>query len=155
MDVRIFSSFVLSAISILEQVAQVKGQLTQPSVSDRISPSYDVSVRVSIVGDVEGTVVYSMDQDVAKKIASTMLMGALIKELDDISLSAITELANMITGNASTKLASKGLSVDITPPTLLSENHTDIPFGNTQTVIIPIKTDTGIFEINAALQESY
>lgn len=155
MNVRIFSSFVLSTVTILEQVAQMKGQITQPAIKDGINPTYDVSVSVSVVGDVEGTVVYSMDQDVAKSIASTMMAGMAIEELDDISLSAINELANMITGNASTKLASNGVNVDITPPTLLSDNHADIPFANAQTVVMPIKTNTGIFEINAALQESF
>ena len=155
MNVRIFSSFVLATIAMLEQVAQLKGQITQPTIDDQITPSYDISVSVSVVGDVEGTVVYSMDQNVAKRIASTMLAGMVIEELDDISLSAINELANMITGNASIKLASNGVNVDITPPTLLSDNNTEIPFSNSQTIVMPIKTDNGVFEINAALQESY
>ena len=45
--------------------------------------------------------------------------GDPIEELDDISMSALGELANMITGNATIQLADAGYKCDISTPVLL------------------------------------
>ena len=45
-----------------------------------------------------------MDKPVALQIASAMMMGMTITELDEMSKSAIAESANMILGNAATLL---------------------------------------------------
>ena len=41
-----------------------------------------------------------------------------VSEIDELSGSAICELGNMILGNAATVFSTKGLSIDITPPSL-------------------------------------
>ena len=42
-----------------------------------------------------------------------------IAELDEMGQSAISELGNMISGNASTILYNQGVRVDITPPKIV------------------------------------
>ena len=40
---------------------------------------------LGIIGDVKGNVVYSTDIESAKKIASTMMMGAPVTEFDELA----------------------------------------------------------------------
>ena len=66
-----------------------------------------------------GQAVFAMNQSVALDIASSMMGGMEAVELDELSKSAISELANMILGNTATILYNKGIGIEITPPTFL------------------------------------
>ncbi len=45
-----------------------------------------------------------------------------VTELNEISTSAISELGNMVMGNAATILSTKGIGIDITPPSFCRGN---------------------------------
>ncbi|HEO65032.1 MAG TPA: hypothetical protein ENI73_04080 [Spirochaetes bacterium] len=77
----------------------------------------DVGAMISLVGDLEGDIILMLDQPTALKIASKMFQED-IKELDDLSLSSITELLNFIAGRMITKLFQLKYDNDITPPEL-------------------------------------
>lgn len=57
----------------------------------------------------------------ACKVASKMIMME-VTEFDELSTSAISELGNMIMGNAATILSTKGIGIDITPPSFCRGN---------------------------------
>ena len=85
----------------------------------------DVSEVVSIVGvigDMAGNVIYSMEESVAKQIASYMMGGMDVESFDEIAQSAISELSNMLAANACIGLSETGLAVDISTPTLMHGN---------------------------------
>lgn len=48
-----------------------------------------------------------------------MMMGAEVLELDDMAKRALGELGNMITGKASVKLETIGVTINISPPELV------------------------------------
>ncbi|MCH7745973.1 MAG: chemotaxis protein CheX [Chloroflexi bacterium] len=62
---------------------------------------------MAVAIQIEGNVLYGFDIETAKAIAGTM-MGEELDELDEIALSALGELANMISGNAATERAAAG-----------------------------------------------
>ena len=57
-----------------------------------------------------------MDIENAKIIASKMMFGMPIAELDEMACSALNELSNMIMGNTATVFSTQGKLIDITPP---------------------------------------
>ncbi len=63
-----------------------------------------------------GQVMIVFENSVACDIASKMCMMP-ITQLDDLSKSALSELGNMIMGNTATIFSTKGIGIDITPPT--------------------------------------
>lgn len=67
-------------------------------------------------------------------------------ELDDIGRSAISELGNMISGNASTILYNQGLNVDITPPRIILPASAKI-WTPRQVISVPLMMD-GIGELD-------
>lgn len=152
MKVEYINPFVTASFDILKAVGNynpVKGKLVLKS---KPVPSYGVSVIVGVIGEVKGQIIYSLSEDTAKNIASAMMMGMPVDAFDEMAKSAISELSNMITGNASTALASQGLEIDISPPTLVTGNNVMITTGTVQTIVVPVETEAGIFEINIALE---
>lgn len=79
-----------------------------------------VAVRLEMTGDIVGHVTIRFTEENAKKAASAMMMGMPIDMLDEMSLSALAELGNMILGGATIQLEEQGLHTDITTPTLLT-----------------------------------
>lgn len=152
MKVEYINPFISSTFDMLKNVANfspVKGKLV---LKNEPIPSYGISVLVGVVGEVKGQVIYSLSEETAKKIASAMMMGMPVDEFDEMAKSAISELANMITGNASTLLSGQGFEIDISPPTLISGEGVRITSSMLQTIVLPITVEAGIFEINISLE---
>lgn len=105
----------------------------------RTTPNNDggVGICIGITGKIRGQVVFSMQTKVACKLASSLMMGP-INELDEVSRSAVSELANMIMGTTASKLSESGFKIDITPPAfLLGENLSYLGTSKVKTLCIP------------------
>ena len=111
--------FLESASIVLEQVANVKPTTGQLGVKDVKFVEHYIWIQIGMTGQMTGDVVFGLHEAVALKLVSAMMGGFVLTEMDEMGQSAISELGNMISGNASTILFNKGVRVDITPPKLL------------------------------------
>lgn len=152
MKVEYINPFIAATFEILKTVANITPVRGKLVLKNEPIPSYGVSVLVGVVGEVKGQIVYSLSENTAMALASAMMMGMPVTEFDEMAKSAVSELANMVTGNASTQLSAQGLAVDISPPTLVTGTNVHIGTTNLQTIVVPIETDFGILEINIALE---
>ncbi|HOX92487.1 MAG TPA: chemotaxis protein CheX, partial [Spirochaetales bacterium] len=112
MRVEYINPFVESAFNVMKEVLQAdvrRGELFLKSTS---MPVMGVAAIVGLAGDVEGRVLFDMDKPTALKIASTM-NGEELTTMDDLVKATITELANMITAQAVTKLHELGFRFDL------------------------------------------
>ena len=116
-----------------------------------------VSITVGIMGQIKGNVVFTMKSDVACFIASKMMFGMPLLELDDMSKSAVSEVGNMISGNVATLFSVKGILVDITPPSCqIDATPENFPFlkPDFEAVCIPFQfQDSKVFEIDIFLED--
>ncbi|PLT45113.1 Chemotaxis protein CheX [Paenibacillus pasadenensis] len=119
MKAEFINPFLESAVMVLEQVVQIKPQTGPVGLKELRGQSDFIWIQIQLFGQVSGDIVFGMSEVSALKIVSAMMGGFQISSLDDMGKSAISELSNMISGNASTKLSSQGVHVDITPPALL------------------------------------
>jgi Predicted inhibitor of MCP methylation, homolog of CheC len=92
--------------------------------SPKDASARDISVLIGFIGDVDGQIFMSMDAKMGKAIASEMLGGMEINEVDEVVFSAVGELCNMVMGNACSSISQETANVDITTPTVL---HDDMP----------------------------
>lgn len=76
------------------------------------------SLVVGMSGQYAGQMIISMSAETAQALASTMMMSP-VEEMDEMAMSALSELANMIGGTAISQLSTQGVHCDITPPTLI------------------------------------
>jgi chemotaxis protein CheX len=116
LDVNNINPFLQSTISIFESVTQLKLTVGRPALAEFSFASPVYTITVGIVGQMKGQAVLSMLLDNAKDIASKMMFGMPVTELDEMACSALNELSNMIMGNTATIFSTQGKIIDITPP---------------------------------------
>jgi chemotaxis protein CheX len=112
----------------------------------------DVTVVLSLIGAVEGTVFYSMSAQAAIQLAST-LMEETMHTFDKLAQSGVAELGNVITGRASMKLAEAGYEANISTPSLIIGKGATISTLEYPRLIVPLVTSKGTVTIHLALRE--
>jgi len=150
--VEYINPFVETAYSVLKVVlnGEVKrGDLYLKSTS---MPVMGVVALVGLAGDVEGRVLFDMTMETAMKIASRMNMEELTA-FDELAKATITELANLITAQAVTKLHDLGFKFDLTPPALFTGEKMEIANQEVEALIVPMITEQGKIEVNVAIRE--
>jgi chemotaxis protein CheX len=157
MRVEYINPFVEAAFNVLKEVLNTdvkRGDLYLKSSTMKIM---GVAALVGLAGDVEGRVLFDMTKETALFAASAM-NGEDMKTLDEMVKATITELANMITAQAVTKLHDLGFKFDLTPPALFTGENMEI--SNTldvEALIVPMELGaggkSGKIEINVVIRE--
>ncbi|MFP4180521.1 MAG: chemotaxis protein CheX [Spirochaetaceae bacterium] len=152
MRVEYINPFVESAFNVLKEVLgqEVKrGELFLKSTSQSV---LGVAAIVGLAGDVEGRVLFDMTRETALSVASDM-NGEKLEKMDDLAKATITELANMITGQAVTKLHELGFKFDLTPPAIITGTNMEVSDSGVEALIVPVELKDGKIEINVAVRE--
>ena len=156
MRVEYINPFVESAYSVLTEVLQTEVSRGELYLKSSAAPVLGVAAIIGLAGDVEGRVLLDMNKPTAIAVASGMLQSMdmdPIEELNEMGRATISELANMITGQAVTKLHNLGFKFDLTPPALVTGDNMEISNTNVEALIVPIEMPQGKIEINAAIRE--
>lgn len=151
MDVRLINPFIGAVTGIMPQIGFSNITRKGISLKEKKFMVSGVVLTLGIVGDKKGNVVYSIDMDGAKKIASTMMMGMPVEELDDMSKSALSELSNMLTANASINFSNDGINLDISVPTMMYGEEIEINLQKDNIVCIDFDVDGIVLSVNVAL----
>lgn len=154
MNVEYINPFIEASQSVLMMMTGKKPILKQVYLRKSPFSSDNIAVIVGLTGRIRGQVIISLSLASALSVASAMMGGMPVSELDDISKSAISELGNMIMGNTATLLASRGIGIEITPPSLLVGEKITIAPSNMKTICVPLELDGGnVMEIDVSLEE--
>jgi len=143
--------FLMTAKKILQDVCFVEVAIQKPVLKEASFGKDDWVIIVGVTGEMRGQVLIAMSEKNACAIASKMCMTE-IKAIDDFASSALSELGNMIMGNASTVFSSSGIGIDITPPTL---SHGEVSFTSsyTKSLCVPMVFDGGGIDLFLALKQ--
>lgn len=156
MRVEYINPFVESGFNVLREVLNVEVKRGELYLKSTSMPVLGVAAIVGLAGDVEGRVLFDMTKDTAIAISSAMLQGMdmePVSELNDMGKATITELANMITGQAVTKLHNLGFKFDLTPPAIFTGDNMEVSDPDFEALIVPMETPQGKIEINVAVRE--
>lgn len=154
MNVEYIIPFINVAVRLLNMVCNTKVNRGKVYVKNSTFIAESVVIIIGIAGEFKGQVFFSMDESTACKIASTMMFGMEVKELDEMAKSAIAELGNMIMGNVSTEFYNDGVRIDITPPTILVGKDISFSTKGLKTLCIPLELDNlGKIDIDVSLSE--
>ncbi len=153
MDVKHINPFVESFKNVMPQIGFDSTNIGRLTVKGRELTYSGVIIIVGIVGEIKGNVVYYIDLERAKKIASTMMMGMPIEEFDEMSQSAIAELTNMLTANAATSFYNLGVQIDISTPTLLHGENISVKMSSDKVICIQLFADENPIEVNIAFEK--
>lgn len=152
LNVEYINPFLMAATSILRDACQMEMKIGKPYVKTTEFDNDSVLIMIGVTGEMRGQVIISMHLNKALEVASKMMMGMPVAALDEMSTSAISELGNMIMGNAATILSTKGIGIDITPPTLCRGNVQFLQ-NYTKNICIPLSyNDEVTIELDIAVR---
>ena len=152
MDVKMISPFLSALFEVLPALGLTDLKRGNIVMKDKLMATMEVTTLVGLSDDLRGNVIYCMSEDTAKNTASIMMMGMPVEEFDEMAQSAISEMANMVTANASTAFSSQGINVSISPPTLITGENVTVMVSQVRTLAIEVLTGAGIIEINVGLE---
>ena len=153
MNVKFLNPFVESAHDILRVEMHESVQRGELRLESGSYHTEDATVIISLVGSVDGTVFYSMSQESAIQFASA-LMGEKFDTLNALVQSGIAELGNVITGQASMRLAEAGFESNISTPSLIIGKGASISTLEYPRLIVPLVTSIGSLTIHLSLREN-
>ncbi len=114
--------FLLASTKVLKDMVMLDAKLGKPYINNNLSFKDDsLLIMLGVTGEMKGQVILCFKKEIALDIASKMCMMP-ITEMSELAQSAICELCNMILGNAATVFSTKGILIDITPPTTCQGN---------------------------------
>ena len=113
------NAFVQGAQSTLDTICGSACRLGKLFVKQAPYDGLAISVVIGVTGQLVGEIIYTMDTDCGLYLASKVMMGMPVPAMDDMAKSAVSELANMISGSVANTLYNNGVQVDITTPTFL------------------------------------
>lgn len=143
--------FLMAAKKVIQDVCFVEVAMQKPGLKEASFGTDTWVIMIGITGEMKGQVLIAMSESAACNIASKMCMME-IQTIDDFAASALSELGNMIMGNAATVFASNGVGIDITPPTL---THGQMSFAGTfaKNLCIPMRFAETSIELYLALKK--
>lgn len=145
--------FVSAAERVMQEVIGEAPSKGSPSFQSGAAITLqEVNVNVGITGDVQGQVNFGMTQATALGIASAMMMET-VAVLDEMSISALQELANMISGNARFFLNDLGLRTDITPPTMLMGRDITATWHKIRAMSVPLTLSAGVMTVTVGIRQ--
>lgn len=152
MNVKFLNPFVEAAYEVVQVetgLALTRGDLILEKEAFRTD---EVTVILSIIGRVEGTVFYSMTERTAIGLAERM-MNETFASFIELAQSGIAELGNVITGRASVKLSHNGYESTISTPTMLLGKGATISTLDFPRLVVPLNSERGSLGIHLALRE--
>lgn len=152
MKAQMINPFLESAHLVLQQMIQIEPVRGELAIKDVEFAHQYIWIKVGLKGNIAGDVVFGLHESVALKLISAMMGGMEVIHIDDLGKSAISEIGNMISGNASTLLSNQGVVVDISPPILLDEVLSK-EYQHVKALVIPLQLgEMGTFDIQLIIQ---
>ncbi len=132
--------FILSVCKVVKDTCMLDLKIGKPSMrTDGYSSDASI-IRLGLKGNLNGTVILNLEHSTALEIVSKMMMMP-VSTIDAIGQSAISELGNMVAGNAATVFANNNILIDITPPDYFVGQ--EYPSDGNQMFSIPFSSEAG------------
>ncbi|MCH7624423.1 MAG: chemotaxis protein CheX [Chloroflexi bacterium] len=144
--------FLAPAQNVWQRMLNQELDLDEYATMSEQVTTEDITAIIRVKGLIEGHVLYGFDIETAKAVASVM-MEEEVEEFDEIALSALGELANVISGNAATELSSAGFYCQISPPQILQAPGFRYTDTNNQQILVVFDSDLGPLHVRIDLVE--
>lgn len=109
----LYNTFVNATYNVFNLMLDLSDLTDRPAETFLCEDELDISI--GIFGDLNGEVTYRFPFTTSLSMVNIMI-GMQVEAVDDFVTSAISEIANIISGNVLTMLAGSNLKCDILPP---------------------------------------
>jgi len=153
MKVEFIEPFVRAARDVFQMMMDLDVRRGELRACEQLIPSKDASVAIAVTGDLLGSILFSFPKQMTLDMVAIMA-GMPVDELDGFVISALGEVANIISGNALAYLHSANYSCNICPPQIVLGQDTHLEMVTRKVLIVPFKTRIGEFDIMITLKEA-
>jgi chemotaxis protein CheX len=151
MDVKYINPFVVAIKNVFKTMIDVPFKLGNPALKKDRTPTFEISSIIGLSGNVSGCVVINLSTPVALQLVSALL-GDEVTEIDEDTIDAIGEIANMIAGNAKTDFPGENNAISV-PSVVTGKHEVSYPSG-LPIIAIPCETDAGQMVVEIAIKAS-
>ena len=144
--------FVDSTASIFRQVVGPAVSVSSMSMRPNPVAGREVMAIIGLMGDAQGRVIFDMDLFTAVQLAGCML-GEPSPGMTPLVRSSIAELASMAIGKAISDINDEGVSLKMSPPTVVTGANLVSYDQCFETLVTPIVTAYGEVRVNITLQD--
>lgn len=117
-NAEIVNALLAPIFDVLKACTGIDSRVAAVDLASRLPPPPCVMVRVELRGAIVGPISWSFNPSVARELAARMLSSSTLPEFGSADCTdALTELANVIVGNATGALLNAGYVVEVLPPT--------------------------------------
>lgn len=153
-NVEYINPFISAAQTVIRDFCQINTTMGKPYLKQAAYEGDILAIIIGVTGVLKGQVLITMEASTACDIASKMMMGMPVPELNDMAKSAVSEMGNMILGNAATIFSTKNIPIDITPPSLCQGNNMVFSVSDSKTICVPLNFEDKVIELNIALRDN-
>ncbi|MBJ6362850.1 chemotaxis protein CheX [Paenibacillus sp. GCM10012307] len=134
----VLSGYLGMTVSTMELREQVKLEAEQ-----------DIAVKIEMLGQLDGRIICTMNEETAKQIVGRMFGGMEIQHLDEMGWSAIKEFGNWFVSGIATEFSNQGIEVNISHPSI-EQNDIAGEYSD-HFVVTPLESEYGIIDIYSKL----
>jgi chemotaxis protein CheX len=151
MRMELIQPFINAADAVLSETLKASAQIGDVSMEEEAYRRKGVAAMITIIGDIEGRVIFDLDPPTAAKIASHFAGGP-VEATDDIVRETVCELANQVIGNAVTTLNDQGIRFKISPPTMHTAEEGVHGSEDTEALVMCFDTPNGSVFMNISMR---
>jgi CheY-specific phosphatase CheX len=154
MIVEYVNPFIIGAIEVFEEVASIELKKTNVQLKNNTSTDADIAIIFGVSGYLTGQVVCSFKEHTAQRVVQSMMPNSTPQQQAEYLYSALSAMANMITGRATILLAGKHNIIYITPPLVKINTKSTSEFVQGKTISVSFSSRFGSIEINISLKQT-
>ena len=144
--------FLAATQDVFKQMLGMGIEKKKIELRENFVEGQDANVLISVMGALQGAVVYCFPQSTALAIVKSMA-GMEFTEIDTLVASALGEIGNIISGNALSRLEAASYRCDIAPPQIIIGGNKSISMAAAKYIHVPVATQVGDMAINLMLRE--
>lgn len=145
-----FCQAVRDVFKLMLDVDVKPGTASQETVA---ALEQEVAVQVGLTGDVTGAIVFHFPQQMTMDMVK-LLCGMEVDKVDAFVTSALAEMSNIISGNATTLLAQANCVCDILPPQIHVGDDVVLAATTNQSAAVPLLTELGCMVVDLSQLDS-
>ncbi|HVJ04427.1 MAG TPA: chemotaxis protein CheX [Candidatus Saccharimonadales bacterium] len=151
MRMELIQPFINAADAVLSQTLACPITVSDISMDEEVYQRRATAALVEITGDIEGRVIFDVEDSTAMKVACT-ISGMEMDADPQLIRETVAELANLVIGNAVTTLNDQGFRFKVHPPI---EHHSEQGFRGSEdmeALIMDFASPAGSVFMNVAIR---
>jgi chemotaxis protein CheX len=151
MRMELIQPFIGSLDAVLAEMMKMPAKIVDLTMEEDGYRRKGTAAVVTFQGEIEGRIILDMEPSAAAQVAE-FLAGGEVDPSAGLVSEAVSELANMVIGNAVTLLNDRGFQFKVFPPELLSEEQCEKAGHDSEATILCFETPRGSVYLNIAMK---